>query len=67
MKEDGGDQEQVGDRNHSRQHCANKRENKDSDLPTCLNQTTRNWHAGSTRKHTVPMYAGRDVYESHVV
>lgn len=30
-----------------------------------LNQTTRHWHAGSARKHTVPMYAGRDVYESH--
>jgi hypothetical protein len=34
--------------------------------PALLNQTTQHWHTGSARKHTGPMYAGRDVYESHV-
>ena len=31
-----------------------------------LNQTTRHWHTGSAGKYTVPVYSGRDVYESHV-
>ena len=30
-----------------------------------LKQATRHWHADSARKPTVPMYAGRNVYQSH--
>jgi hypothetical protein len=30
------------------------------------NQATQHWYTGSVRKHIVPTYAGRDVYESYV-
>ena len=34
--------------------------------PGLLNQAPRHWHTGSMRKHRLPLYAGRDVYDSHV-